>query len=371
MRKSVLQVILLLANAISTTISVFSTNQFTWRGNVLRLNNIVPVTDPALPFKMETDQMIPFKMDTSEVYDASNDDENTEERFPLLPEPGAAFPGHVQLVFCNELKFRELMSDSQTMYSNKFIRCRVDESGCIDRIGLLCRIKDSRNLKNGQAMYFIESLNKICIDGMIVRPGRSYLSSTKTSPVNDEYLNDEEIEANEQLSIKLFNTFKRFIRLSRMVSTDKNDDEDFSSGLYLTKEFIQNRPAQEDYRSSSASEKMERHNKLSYAFGNAVTLSPLLAQKLFVAPTSKRLLIVTTIIEEVLDNLSKDIAKVTSSESREWVDKLLQVQTAEDLGLFEDLATPPGWKDFDLQEVVLDSDEEFETADNGSDDVMQ
>jgi hypothetical protein len=47
----------------------------------------------------------------------------------MLPEARPSYPGHRQLVFSNEMKFRELMSDCQSIYSNELIRCYVDQSG--------------------------------------------------------------------------------------------------------------------------------------------------------------------------------------------------------------------------------------------------
>lgn len=141
---------LLVCLAVSQVQSLSFSSNFIWRGNVLRLK-----PDPKL---VQQNQLFPFKFN---VDNDNNDDNNDNDQFtidncstyPLLPEARVAFPFHRQLVFSNEMKFRELMSDTQSMYSNGLIRCYVDTSGAIESIGLLCHIIESRSLKNGQVIF--------------------------------------------------------------------------------------------------------------------------------------------------------------------------------------------------------------------------
>ena len=101
----------------TAVVGVFSSKAFTWRGNVLKLKDIVQISAEGAPFKLET-------LDVS--VDAADDTGSVTEEggkgYPLLPEAKPVFPGHRQLVFSNEMKFRELMSDCQSMYSNELIR---------------------------------------------------------------------------------------------------------------------------------------------------------------------------------------------------------------------------------------------------------
>mmetsp|Transcript_22409 Transcript_22409/g.21643 ORF Transcript_22409/g.21643 Transcript_22409/m.21643 type:complete len:211 (+) Transcript_22409:141-773(+) len=164
--------------AASTILSVLSlSTPFIWRGNALRLKKE--------PLSKDDQFVVPFKLDNSEVIQEDVGLTDGKEGFPLLPEARPSYPGHRQLVFSNEMKFRELMSDCQSVYSNELIRCYVDQSGGIERMGLLCQIVESKSLKNGQAMYIIESKRKIMIDNMNMKPGKSYLTSSCTNEVDD------------------------------------------------------------------------------------------------------------------------------------------------------------------------------------------
>ena len=264
MRSSLIKTIFFIIH-VSLLISVVRAyNGFTWRGNVLKLKRDLFITGQEAPLKVDT--KVTYLEDDVHVLGTYG-----IER-PLLPVEKPAFPGHKQVVFANEMKFRELMIDTQSVYSNEFIRCYVDESGGVERVGLLCRVIESKSFNNGEAVYMIEMLSTIQIDGMTVKPGRSYLSSTKTQPLEEELVAEVTINENENLCLNIFTQHKIFFRLAKLLvsyeankSGDKNLD---TSYLNLTPVTISNRPGQDDFETSSPRVKNERHRDFSYSIAN-------------------------------------------------------------------------------------------------------
>ena len=286
----------LFISCVALVFQVFSsTTPFTWRGNVLRLKDITEV-------RMET---LPLKFDM------------IEKEYPLLPEAMAAFPGHRQIVFSNEMKFRELMSDSQQLYSGEFIRCNVDQSGGIERIGLLCRIMEKKSLKNGQAIYVTESFKRIQIGSMTIKSGKSYLSSTRAQEVSDEYVTEACIDQNEEASRALFEKLKRFLRISKLMVKYKiiDTDEDVDN-ICLTQELIDLRPEQEDLTKISPADMTERHRNFSYAVGNYLSRAYPMTHDLLDCSISMRLIGLAAILDLLVTAQSMLISKETVSKAK-------------------------------------------------------
>jgi hypothetical protein len=348
---SVLQLVFLLTSTSISVTTALSINSFSWRGNVLWLKDTVTATGTSAPFKLDTSEA---STNTDEDYSKVK----SSGQYPLLPDSKCLVPGQSQLVFCNEMKFRELMYDCKTSFSSELIRCYVDESGGIEKIGVLCRITDLKNLEDGQALYTIEGMHKILIEDMSIKPGKSYLSSSKSSKViSEDDLTAEEIEKNEILAIETFKYLKKFLRLSKMRSTALKDIEDLHM-ICLTPEVIKYRPAQDDYSSSTPSQKIDRH----YKFSNAVV-------SLFILPSIDPYALLTASIFDRLAELSErltagtlnfksefaEISRATSS----WdlVEQVLQLEANQDDGSYLDLAPRPS------AEMISEGD--------ASEDVMQ
>lgn len=350
MFRSVFQLLILLASTSNSITTALSTNLFTWRGNALWLKETIGTTGTAIPFKLDTSA-------ESAVTDESFTGAKSTGQYPLLPDSKCLVPGQSQLVFCNEMKFRELMYDCKTSYSSELIRCYVDESGGIEKIGVLCRITDLKNLEDGQAIYTIEGLHKILIEDMSIKPGKSYLSTSKTSKmVLEKDLTAEEIEKNENMAIETFKYLKKFLRLMRMKHTALNETEDLHK-ICLTPEIISYRPAQDDYLSNTPSQKSERHFKFSNAVVSLFLLPSIDSYTILTASIFDRLGEVSDrLLTGTLDFKSEfaEISRATSS----WdlVEKVLALEANQDDNSYLDLAPPP------LTETIS---EEF------GDDVMQ
>ena len=285
-----------IVSCIALVVQVFSsTAPFTWRGNVLRLKDITQVRMDTLPLKFDM----------------------MEKEYPLLPEAMAALPGHRQIVFSNEMKFRELMSDSQKLYSNEFIRCNVDESGGIERIGLLCRIIEKKSLKNGQALYVIESSKSIQIGSMAIKPGKSYLTSTHAQEVSHEYVTEAGIDQNEEASRALFEKLKRFLRISKLMVKYEiiNTDEDVDN-ICLTPELVALRPEQEDLTKISPADMTERHRKFSYAVGNYLSRQYPMTHDILDCSISRRLIALAAILDLLVAAQSMMIGKDTVAQAK-------------------------------------------------------
>ena len=365
----------------ATTVAVFSTNAFTWRGNVLQLKDSVQAllrqtVPPTAPFKLDTIETSLNPPQTSDVQAAKTD----VKGYPLLPEASQIFPGKRQIVFCNEMKFRELMSDAQSVYSNELIRCCVDQSGCIERIGLKCRIIESRSLKNGQAMYVIESLNKIQIDGMTVKEGKSYLSSTKTQELEDEMITEADINANEMLSINLFTNLQVNLRLCRMCvaliqirATGKDLGE--RHDIFLPPALIASRPGQADFPTNSPTVKIERHNNFSYHVSNMLSrfIGPDQSHLLLISDTNQRLAALSYIVKLSADEARLQVTNLLqeSIDQPEMNDLMIQTVSTDEIN---DLSPPSDWKDLHIDSVEFEGDDEdgFQTVEGETDDgVMQ
>lgn len=226
---------------------------------MLWLKDTVTATDTSAPFKLDTSGAI---TDVKEDMIAAT----SSKQYPLLPDSKCMLPGQHQSVFCNEMKFRELMYDCNTFFSTELIRCYVDESGGIERTGVLCRITEFETLKDGQALYNIVGMRKILIEEMTVKPGKSYLLSSKSSTdIPIEELTDEDILQNELLAIDTFKFLKKILRLSKLKFTALNETEK-ADLIYLTTGVINHRPAQDDYSSLTPLQRTERH----YHFSNAI-----------------------------------------------------------------------------------------------------
>lgn len=324
----------------------------------------------------------PFKMDSPGFISELKNDENSSEQYPLLPEAKPQYPGHRQLVFSNEMKFRELMSDSQKMYSNKFIRCYVDQTGGIERVGLLCRIVEGKSMKNGQAAYIIESIEKINVEDMIIKEGKSYLSSTKVQPVKDDYLSADEVDVNERLSTSIFNEHIMFLRLTRMMTSytmgrdvSKAELDNFhAASVCMTPRMIQNRPGQDDFSSKSLPENTERHNSYSYAMGNLLNLlPPNEIHALLICSTFLRLTALESLIKYIVVELKNQvIAMAEETKNLETIKTMLQLEKVKNDSAFSDLTPPINWKDLSLEDIGFDDEEAFEPSPiEDDDDVMQ
>ena len=405
MRNSVLRAVFLFISSTASVVSALGTNAFTWRGNVLKLKDAVEIETDRLPFNLN-------KLEESlnvAVVDANSDDNG----YPLLPEARIAFPGHRQLVFSNEMKFRELMSDSRNLYSNELIRCQVDQSGGIERIGLFCRIIQSKYLRNGQAMYIIESLKRIQIGSMTVKAGKSYLSSTKTEVVDVESLTITEINLNEKLSNIVFERFTNILRLAklRIEYGTKLAGIEFNVDLIcLSPELVAHRPGQKDFLTNSQAENMARHDNFSFAAGNYLSASHMMVHSMLASNTYSRLCALSEILDAATITLNNQISEMTrdldvqtplttdqKSADKALVDLKLKsafLQKILDLhaernpymaSKYEDLLPPVGQKGFDFDgyrydtdidlDLVLDEDDdddEFVKIDNETDDdIMQ
>jgi hypothetical protein len=332
---SLLQFVFLLTSTNIKVTTALSTNSFTWRGNVLWLKDTVTATGTSAPFKLDTSEA---SIDIAEDFTR----EKSSGQYPLLPDSRCLVPGQSQLVFANEMKFRELMYDCKTSFSSELIRCYVDESGGIEKIGVLCRITELKNLDDGQAIYTIEGMHKILIEDMSVKPGKSYLSSSKSSKViSEDDLTTEEIERNEIMAIDTFKYLKKFLRLSKMRFTALNDTEDLHK-VCLTPEAIEYRPAQDDYLSSSPSQKSERHYKFSNAVVSLFILPSIDPYSLLTASIFDRLAEVNERLIAGTLNFKSEFAEISrANASWDLVEQVLELEANQDDGTYLDLAPRP------------------------------
>lgn len=323
---------------ISTSITVataLSTNSFSWRGNVLWLKDTITATGTSAPFKLDTSGAI---TDVKEDLIAAT----SSGQYPLLPDSKWMFPGQVQEVFCNEMKFRELMYDCNTFFSTELIRCYVDETGGIERTGVLCRIIEFNILEDGQALYTIEGMRKILIEEMTVKPGKSYLTSSKSSTdIPVEEFTDDAILLNEMLAIDTFKFMKKILRLSRLKFTALNDTER-ADGVHLTAGVLEHRPAQDDYSSLTPSQKTERHYHFSNAIVSLFILPDVDPYYLLTASTDRRLaLLCDRIIEGTWEFLIelREMSRANSNE--ELAKQVEEVEANVDDGTLIDLVPIP------------------------------
>lgn len=369
---------------ITVTNAVFGVSAltaFTWRGNILKLKDVVQVSGEVAPFKLE---VVDVSIDSSDAGGIVS--EVGTRGYPMLPEAKPAFPGHRQLVFSNEMKFRELMMDCQKAYSNELIRCYVDETGTIDRVGLLCRIIESRSLKNGQAMYIIESEKKIRIDSMTVKAGKSYLSSTSTHDVIEETITEKELEANEELAIKVFNELKKYLRLTKLRYHYESNERKLSqidtdlSFICLSPDLIASRPKQLDFATNTFTENVERHTKFSNTLGNLLSSSPTLSQFLLTSPTADRLKFLASALKTAFVDMRTEVFEssqksVNGQESLDVIQQILELDTAEYEDKHDDIAPPSNWENLNIKNIEFDGDDEegFQPANDTDedDDVMQ
>ena len=359
---------------ICTALPACSSSAFTWRGNVLRLKERFISGGPVAPFKMESPKV---------TIDFSNE-ENSSEQYPLLPEAKPQYPGHRQLVFSNEMKFRELMSDSQKMYSDMFIRCYVDESGGIERVGLLCRIIERKFMKNGQGAYIIESKEKIIVDDMAIKEGKSYLSSTKVQPVKDDYLTVDEVDLNEKLSTSIFNEHKFFLRLTRIMTAYAMRTGNPASGfdldafhaasVSLTPRMIKYRPGQDDFGSNTPTENTERHNNYSYTMGNILDLfPPKELHALLICSTFLRLTALDALIKKLVNELRDQVVSAAeSTDNLEIVEVIQELEKRKNDIAFDDLIPSALLTEMCLEDFKFDDEEAFEASPIDADDeIMQ
>lgn len=331
------------------------TTSFTWRGNILRLKGISVTNAKEAPFKMPSAEPLDY-------YKEDIVDVGTSGKYPLLPEAKPAYPGNRQLVFSNEMKFRELMSDCMSIYSNELVRCYVDETGSIERAGLLCRIVDSRLLKSGQAMYIIEGMELIQVDGIVVKPGKSYLSSTSTRSMEEEFT-DEEIAANEELSNTLYLETKKYVRFLRFFLsqefTKAGKGLESLRDLCLTPYMISNRPGQLDYASISQDEKRDRHKKFSYACGNLIKGSHEDTQNLLVSSTSVRLAALIGKMKPFATECERLVTEFSANNPSEDIDAgIARIKSLQEDDDISDIAPSPEWTDAGFSQYDLEDEEE-------------
>jgi hypothetical protein len=332
---SVLQFVFLLTSTGFSVTTALSSNSFSWRGNFLWLKDTVTATGTSAPFKLDTSEA---SIDIAEDFTGVK----SSGQYPLLPDSKCLVPGQFQLVFANEMKFRELMYDCKTSFSSELIRCYVDESGGIEKIGVLCRITDLKNLEDGQAIYTIEGMHKILIEDMSVKPGKSYLTSSKSSKVTTvDDLTAEEIERNEILAIETFKYLKKFLRLSKIRFTALNEIEDLHK-VCLTPEAIEHRPAQDDYLSSTPSQKTDRHYKFSNAVVSLFVLPSIDPYSLLTASIFDRLAELNDRLIAGTLNFKSEFADISRAKSSwDLVEQVLELEANQDDNTYLDLAPRP------------------------------
>jgi hypothetical protein len=111
---------------------------FLWRGQNLYLRN----PESLAPFA--PDVAIPLPTSGAGVFDVNVPLEPSgNERLALLPESTPAFLHSKNVLFVNELRFRQLLNDVYN--ENKhFVRAFVDSTGAIEPVQLKCRIMTRR-----------------------------------------------------------------------------------------------------------------------------------------------------------------------------------------------------------------------------------
>ena len=85
--------------------------------------------------------------------------ESNVERFefPMMPFPNPLFYQSRDFLYIYEMRFRTLMNDVESIYSNSLGRIFVTDEGAVGKIGTVCSVVQKRRLQDGKGFFIIEA----------------------------------------------------------------------------------------------------------------------------------------------------------------------------------------------------------------------
>jgi hypothetical protein len=333
--------------------------KFQWRGKTLFLD-----PNAAIGKDKATEGLL-FKMP-----DVEPTQENT---LPLIPDAAPTFPGSRQFLFLNEMKFRELISDSINSFDGKMVRCFVDDStGLIHPEGVACRILEKKSLKSGEIMCIIEAYQRMRVDSFHRKATSSYLTavvSDSPEPLTLEADQAEVVRSNEETSMLLYIALKTYLRLVtlRFKNIYTEDDEEYGGEKYLciSPAIYKNRPRGfGGTRVESVADQQERHTLFSYAVGNLIKSSSYLMQRLVEGDTQTRLRGLLKILNSANANVANYLRAGIGSNAED-VNRLIS-KSEDPSDEPEDILPPANYRELCLDMIQLYEDwqvEEDEVAD--------
>jgi len=294
---------------------------FTWRGKELFLR--APEEFDNVPF-LPTPQAAHFDRSASVA---------------VLPEAQPAFLGSRNVLFANELRFRQLLNDVYHSETKELVRTYVDGTGGIAPVQLKCRIVECKRLATGQAIYIIEGLERVSLDQVWLEGSDGQYLVGNVSPLPD--IDDDDGQSTKILALEVYSMVKTYLRLARRVPTvESAEDPESSRYLCLSPAIVNSWNAQD-------------FGTFSHAVANLVSTTPAIMHQLFTASVSERLRGLTRILTIALDDISNDLI---GQEVMTSIDMDIVKDRGANVQDFADLLPP-----LDFQELTLDGIEiEFE-----------
>ncbi len=152
--------------------------------------------------------------------------ESNVERFefPMMPFPNPLFYQSRDFLYIYEMRFRTLMNDVESIYSNSLGRIFVTDEGAVGKIGTVCSVVQKRRLQDGKGFFIIEATPKRFKIRRITKR-QPYLVAEVELIEDDRPATPSVRDENEVLCREIYALLKTYLRLAR-VQVDKAREEE-------------------------------------------------------------------------------------------------------------------------------------------------